>query len=185
MTTRQQGGLGLGLAIVKHLVEMHGGTVTAESEGEGRGATFIVRVPMKAVGPAPGASGRTSAVRRRSSSVAANANLDGVTVMIVDDDPDGRLMVKRVLVDAGATVVDSASATDALTLLEEVKPNVLIGDIGMPQRDGYSLIRRTGRPRARIRRWNTTPTVVGCGCGTGVPPARRPAACWRKPPRGC
>jgi PAS domain S-box-containing protein len=140
-TRRNHGGLGLGLAIVRHLVEMHGGTVRAESAGEGKGSTFTVRLPARAEtgadggGTEPGSPVPPAAVRLPRSALA------GVRVIVVDDDPDARAMVRRVLVEFGATVAEAGGVDEALALLEGPRPAVLVSDIGMPRRDGYDLIR--------------------------------------------
>jgi PAS domain S-box-containing protein len=142
---RNQGGLGLGLAIVKHLVEMHGGTVSVQSEGEGRGSSFIVQIPVAAawaevqavsVAPAETASRFAAAP-----AAISPARLQGVRVLVVDDDDDARTLLKRSLSKAGAEAIDAASAKDGLGLLASFRPHVLISDIGMPELDGYDLIR--------------------------------------------
>ena len=133
-TTRRHGGLGIGLSIVRHLVELHGGTVQAHSLGVGRGATFTVTLPtVTAVAPA----GRADADK-----AAAEARLDGVTVLLVDDEPDVRAVTREVLRHAGAEVLLAASADEGLELLRQHRPAVLLSDIGMPVADGYDLIRR-------------------------------------------
>lgn len=131
--TRQFGGLGLGLAIVRHLVEAHGGTIRAVSLGENQGATFIIRLPLsQAIAPTITAPPATALLD----------GLQGVEVLIVDDQADMRDLVVMVLQQAGATVKTAASADEALTLLEHDLPDVLISDIGMPRVDGYQLIRQ-------------------------------------------
>ena len=142
--TRKTGGLGLGLAIVKNLVEMHGGSVAATSEGEGRGSTFIVQLPLAAL-QQPGEGER---VHPRGAAVSSKpfkvngVSLTGVRVLVVEDDADARTLVRRVLADSGATVVATASAAEALAALESFTPDVMVSDIGMPEQDGYELIRR-------------------------------------------
>jgi CheY-like chemotaxis protein len=142
--TRKTGGLGLGLSIVKHLAEMHGGSVTATSEGEGRGSTFIVQLPLAAL-QQPGEGER---VHPRGAAVSSSpfkvngVSLTGVRVLVVEDDADARTLVRRVLADSGATVVATTSAAEALAALESFTPDVLVSDIGMPEQDGYELIRR-------------------------------------------
>lgn len=131
-----KGGLGLGLAIVRHLVELHGGSVHAESPGEGRGATFIVRLPLVAVAaPAPPPSGPV-AVR------AEPARLDGVRVLVVDDERDARDFVKESLEQSGATVRAVGSVGEALAEIERTVPDVLVSDVAMPGEDGYALMAR-------------------------------------------
>ena len=139
-TTRRHGGLGLGLAIVKHLVELHGGTVHAESAGEGKGATFSVRLPVAALRAV-----HLAEHLRIASPALANyliADLSGLRVVVVDDDPDTRTLVAKVLSDCGAHVVSASSAAAALALVAQARPAVLLTDIGMPELDGYGLLRR-------------------------------------------
>jgi K+-sensing histidine kinase KdpD len=142
-TTRRQGGLGLGLSIVKHLVEAHGGSVRAESGGEGRGSTFVVRLPIVAVCATPS---EAAATKRAAAPVVrseeAVARLDGLSVLVVDDDDESRAIVTEYLQEQHAVVVTAASADEALELLARQHVDVLIADIAMPDEDGYSLIRR-------------------------------------------
>jgi PAS domain S-box-containing protein len=130
--TRQQRGLGLGLALVKHLVEGHGGEVRAESEGEGRGATFTVSLPIETAPRVDGAS---------PSPMAARASLEGVKALVVDDEEDARALTSRILEDCDVEVASAGSASEALDRLPRFRPDVLISDIGMPELDGYHLIR--------------------------------------------
>jgi CheY-like chemotaxis protein len=142
-TTREYAGLGLGLSIVKHLVELHGGTVRAESAGEGHGATFVVRLPLSVV-----RSGRRSEERVHPQTPDPHfsdfklADLSGIKVLVVDDEADARDLIKRVLEECGAEVLTAGSATEALRMVEENKPHVLVSDIGMPGTDGYEFLRR-------------------------------------------
>ena len=136
--TRQHGGLGLGLAIARHLVELHGGDVHAESAGEGRGATFTVTLPVRAITETPA----VGATQERAASAAAGIRLDGVRVMVVDDRADDRDLVAMVLIRAGADVSAAGSVAEAMSRLEGFSPDVLVTDIGMPVHDGYELIRR-------------------------------------------
>jgi signal transduction histidine kinase/uncharacterized protein with PIN domain len=139
--TRSHGGLGLGLSIVRHLVEMHGGTVEAASDGEGKGATFTVRLPVRAVAPGPGPG--VAAPRRVAQPVEVQAvDLAGLLVVVVDDEPDARDLLREVLEACGAEVTAAASAAEALAVIERARPDVLVSDIGMPGEDGYSLMRR-------------------------------------------
>ena len=152
-TTRQHGGLGLGLSIVKHLVEMHGGTVRAKSPGEGQGATFTVMLPIMVVhrqdaGPERVLPKEPQATELESPSDA----LAGVKVLVVDDEADARELVKRVLAESGAEVRIAAKVAEALPILDKFRPDVLVSDIGMPEEDGYDLIRQI-RAGGRTARW--------------------------------
>ena len=144
--TRTQGGLGLGLAIVRHLVEVHGGVVRAESEGEGKGATFTVLIPVRAVAPPPDPekrkNGDNGAPRAEEPPGVASNFLEGLDVLVVDDEPDARDLVTAVLVKCGARVRTASTAENALERVREQRPDVLISDIGLPSEDGFSLIRR-------------------------------------------
>ena len=135
-TTRVHGGLGLGLAIVRHLVEAHGGTVTAESAGDGKGATFRVELPMPPVDLAAPAAATTPTDGARRGALA------GLRVLLVEDEPDSADLFRRVLEGQGATVELSADATRAYEAMTEAPPDVLVADIGLPGEDGYSLLRR-------------------------------------------
>ncbi len=143
-TTRMHGGLGLGLAIVRQLVELHGGSVRAKSAGHGAGATFIVHLPLSAVISDHNATRerRHPASPSLPTPVEACAEMAGVTVVVVDDEPDARALLRRLLEDCDAKVFDAACAADALQLVQTERPDVLVSDIGMPSEDGYSLIRR-------------------------------------------
>jgi signal transduction histidine kinase/ActR/RegA family two-component response regulator len=142
--TREHGGLGLGLAIARHLVEMHGGTISAASAGTGAGATFSFRIPL--------AQSRNAelGLRHREEADAdqsqlrnpRSAVLEGLHVLVVDDDEDTRELLAAVLGRAGARVTKAASAAEALEAAALLKPDVLLADIGMPGEDGYSLIRK-------------------------------------------
>jgi PAS domain S-box-containing protein len=135
-STRAHGGLGIGLAIVRHLVELHGGTVGAESEGEGKGATFTVELPISA----------TPGTQRSAPDAAAEqeglVRLDGVRVMVVDDEADTRDLLSFSLRNYGAEVTALGSANEALAAIQQDKPDVLVSDIGLPGDDGYVLIRK-------------------------------------------
>jgi len=137
-TTRDHGGLGLGLAIVRQLTELHGGTVRAESQGVDLGARFIVALPAQQT--APGAAPDSG--RHRAAASNGPPDLAGVRVMVVDDDRDARELLTATLGYYGADVTAAESAAEALLLLPEVRPDVLLSDIGMSGEDGYSFIRR-------------------------------------------
>jgi PAS domain S-box-containing protein len=131
--TRKFGGLGLGLAIVRHLLELHGGTVKAESAGEGQGATFTVRIPLMPVQPqtSPAAAGPEQSF-----------NLSGIKVLAVDDDADARDLVVFLLENCGASVTAVSNAADALAVLTQSVPDLLLSDIGMPDTNGYLLLQK-------------------------------------------
>jgi two-component system CheB/CheR fusion protein len=144
-TARPSGGLGLGLSIVRHLVELHGGTVSAASRGRGQGATFIVTLPL---GPTreeatvverdrPAVAGEISQSRAPSPDL-----LSDLRVLLVDDEPDARNLLGLILMSYEAEVRDCASAAEALQTLDEWRPDVLVSDIGMPVEDGYELMRK-------------------------------------------
>jgi PAS domain S-box-containing protein len=136
---RRQGGLGLGLSIVRHIVEMHGGNVQAESAGEGRGSTFTVRFPILEVG----AEGqRVLPVSREDAGLDQSPRLDGVRVLVVEDEPDARHLLAAVLQKRGARVFMASSAAEALDLLQRERPDVLLSDIALQDQDGYDLIRK-------------------------------------------
>lgn len=132
-TTRKFGGLGLGLAIVRHLVELHGGTVEAESLGEGQGATFTVRLPLIANVPQ---------ISQNHQSSKLSVDLSGVQILLADDDTDTREFVAFLLEQAGARVVTSKTASEAFAILMRSQPDVLVSDIGMPDMDGYMLMQQ-------------------------------------------
>ncbi|WP_438025947.1 hybrid sensor histidine kinase/response regulator [Sorangium sp. So ce233] len=138
--TRAHGGLGLGLAIVRHLAEAQGGTVHAESDGEGKGARFRIRLPIRAESH----QALPSPQRRGSESPGGSARrlLEGIRVLVVDDETDARELLGIIFVRAGATVREAASAGSALEALREGEFDVLVSDIGMPGEDGYAMMRR-------------------------------------------
>jgi PAS domain S-box-containing protein len=141
--TRVHGGLGLGLAIVRHIVELHGGTVAAASPGPGRGTTFTVRLPRLAgarpeAAPAGVPAGREGAVRGRP---ATPASLEGLRLLVVDDEPDACEVLREILTASGAEVRTAESAPEGLAILEQWPVDVLVTDIGMPGEDGYAFVR--------------------------------------------
>jgi PAS domain S-box-containing protein len=131
-STRRHGGLGLGLSIAKEMIELHGGTIGAESPGEGQGAVFWITLPLR-TGP-----------RFEEAASARNADhsLSGIRVLVVDDHEDSRDFVRRVLEEREAEVITAASAADAFELIRTAPPDVLVSDLGMPDEDGFELVRR-------------------------------------------
>ena len=140
-STREHGGLGLGLALVKHLVELHGGTVEAQSAGAGQGATFIVTLPL-ATADMAAAPARLHPTAASAATLPPGRRLDGMRVLVVDDDRDALDLATSILSGAGAHVRTCLSAAEAFTVLQEWRPDVLVSDIEMPGEDGYSLIRK-------------------------------------------
>jgi signal transduction histidine kinase/ActR/RegA family two-component response regulator len=139
-STRTGGGLGVGLSIVRHLVELHGGRVKAESQGEGHGATFSVWLPLYASGASPLRLDETSPAQAPSPPD-AEPRLDGVRILVVEDDADNREMLVEALELSGAVATPAASAREALELARSARPDVIVSDISMPGEDGYDLIR--------------------------------------------
>ena len=142
-TSRQHGGMGLGLAIVRHLVELHGGTVSAASEGEGKGATFTVSLPITPLYQLDASAGRVHpAARDLLPPDDGTDRLDGLSILVVDDEPDTRELLKQGLEYCGAKVSVAGSASEAVDALVKSVPDILISDVGMPGIDGYDLIRQ-------------------------------------------
>ncbi|QYO64692.1 response regulator [Leptolyngbya sp. 7M] len=137
-TTRPYGGLGLGLAIVRHLVEQHGGTIRADSAGEGKGATFTVNLPLL-VTNATTSQPTSNPLQNGYSKL---PSLDCIQVLVVEDHNDTRDFITMVLQESGAEVTAVASVQEAIEYLEQFNPHVLVSDIGMPSEDGYNLIRK-------------------------------------------
>ena len=138
--TRAKGGLGLGLAIVKHLVELHGGTVRAESEGLGKGAVFSIYLPR--VAPVADATTKHQAFEKDPVHTPDRDVLDGVEVLLVEDEPDARTFLAALIEDHGAAVKAAGSASEALDILSWYRPALIISDIAMPNEDGYSFLRK-------------------------------------------
>lgn len=140
--TRPHGGLGLGLAIVRHLVELHGGTVSAESRGENMGATFTVNLPLMLSSREKSSSEQEQESQDDPTSMEDLPTLDGLYVLVVDDEADARELLTTVLEFQGARVTAVASVEEAIAALQRTRPDVLVSDIGMPEEDGYALIRQ-------------------------------------------
>jgi PAS domain S-box-containing protein len=140
---REHGGLGLGLAIARSIVELHGGTIAAHSSGEGFGTVFMMRLPQTQVvtSSAPAPDPRADSTPAR---------LDGVRILVVDDQPDERSLLSAVLASRGATVTAAASADEALRIIGELTPAVVISDLAMPGKDGYELLRELRRAHAAL-----------------------------------
>ncbi|HEY9431733.1 MAG TPA: PAS domain S-box protein [Blastocatellia bacterium] len=143
-STREYGGLGIGLSIVRHIIEMHGGGVSASSPGKGRGATFMIRLPLispllqaRPEGPRAEAPPPTPVERKSSEN---SHRLNGVRVLLVEDNPDTLDMLKFIFDESGAEVIAAISVDEALDALERFRPDALVSDIAMPDRDGYDLI---------------------------------------------
>jgi CheY-like chemotaxis protein len=144
-STREYGGLGIGLSIVRHIVEMHGGGVSALSPGKGQGATFKIRLPLIStarLARPEGLRAEAPPAAAKERKISENGHrLDGVRVLLVEDNPDTLDMLKFIFDESGAEVIAAASVDEALDALERFRPDALVSDIAMPDRDGYDLIR--------------------------------------------
>jgi CheY-like chemotaxis protein len=141
-STRQYGGLGLGLSIVRHLVELHGGTVSVQSEGKNKGAKFSIMLPVHSQLTESGTPRADCLANYSASALNGAPRLDGIRILLVDDNADVRELFTTLLSTFGAEVRASSSAAEALDSIEESRPDVLISDIGMPIEDGYTLIEK-------------------------------------------
>ncbi|HUQ33700.1 MAG TPA: response regulator [Pyrinomonadaceae bacterium] len=158
-TTRKHGGLGLGLAIARHLVEMHGGTIHAHSDGLNQGATFTVRLPLRTASRSfeTGAERSTSEDADGRRSFNNFPTLDGLRVLVVEDEPDTRIFIETVLAKCGAEVRSCESAAEALEEFRQWRPDFIVSDIGLPGEDGYSLIKKV---RAVDERAGQVPAIA-------------------------
>jgi signal transduction histidine kinase/CheY-like chemotaxis protein len=161
-TTRQHGGLGLGLAIARHIVEMHGGTIQAASDGVGKGSTFRVQLPAVAAGRPARVPGRSDEAQARDGASGVAAALEGITVLAVDDDGDARELLEAILEGAGASVTTAASAAEAMDRLTTLRPRVLVADLAMPGEDGYGLIARVRQLADETLRQIPAAAVTAC-----------------------
>jgi CheY-like chemotaxis protein len=144
--TRRHGGLGLGMAITRHIVELHGGTIRAESPGEGLGATFTVSLPVMIVySEKPRASAQSDSLipnEKDNFSESDLIGLNGFQILIVDDEADARELITFVLTKHGANIVAASSVSEAVEKFRSLKPDLIISDIEMPDEDGFSLIEK-------------------------------------------
>lgn len=147
-TSRRYGGLGLGLSIVKHLIEHHGGSVRVKSPGEGQGSSFIVALPVSAVHSRPTDRPPKAEFEEFDLSIVELPSLSNVRVLIVDDEDDARYLIDRFIVERGGQSIMAKSATEALQVLAKERVDIIVSDVGMPDIDGYELIRRVRKTSA-------------------------------------
>jgi len=138
-SARKHSGLGLGLSIARHIVELHGGTITAESAGERKGATFRITLPVRALQSQEADPAQTTAPIH---TIANEIMLNGLRIMVVDDEDETRELLKMMLSSHGAEVLAAASGTEALAQIDECQPGIIVSDIGMPVMDGYMFMKR-------------------------------------------
>lgn len=150
-TTRRYGGLGLGLAIVRHIVELHGGRVSVHSDGPGRGSTFRLVFPVRATTASLETPSDRPAAGHIALRDAATASLNGVRVLVLDDERDARDLLELVLRQAGAEVASADSAARGFAELERFRPHVIVSDVGMPDEDGYAFMRRVRESQAHAQ----------------------------------
>ena len=141
-TSRRYGGLGLGLSIVKHLVEQHGGSVRVKSPGEGQGSSFIIALPISVIQTDSGDTAGPLTLGESSLDSIELPSLAGVTVLVIDDEEDARILIDRFIVERGGRTLPAANAEEALRILESEPLDIIVSDIGLPEVDGYAFIRR-------------------------------------------
>ncbi len=157
-TTRSHGGLGIGLSITKQLVELHGGTIDAASDGPGRGASFVVNLPLTAVRIRSDSEHPTASGDPATTMPLVRVDLTGVSILVVDDESDARELLREIFMECGALVTMAPTAAEAIELLQMKPPDVLVSDIGLPGTDGYELIRRVRK--LPVDRGGRTPAIA-------------------------
>jgi PAS domain S-box-containing protein len=150
--SRSHGGLGLGLAICKHLVEQHGGSIRAESAGPGEGASFLVTLPLSILQKAEEQVREHPMTEAGAAEILALPRLNGVLAFVLDDEPDARALLRRVLEDQGAKVSTFTSAPELLQAVASTRPSLIVSDVGMPGMDGYEMIRTLRATESRDAR---------------------------------